>query len=206
MFHSSLSRILGCLFLLFFSSSAFLAVQQDSAPVPAKKPGIKRIGLFASATSGEEATRQQLKELLQGDGAVIEVIPLINRVETLRHSEAERDACDLVLEANFELKPAKKDGGFLGKVTGVAKDVNQETNIGRNSQVRVSETDRTANTVSRMSNTLTPDPKDKVKVSYKLSPLNGKPLLQVQDKEVAAADLPKFLEKFLDDVVKESLK
>jgi hypothetical protein len=57
-----------------------------------------------------------------------------------------------------------------------------------------------------MSNTLTPDPKDKVKVSYKLSPLNGKPLLQVQDKEVAAADLPKFLEKFLDDVVKESLK
>ena len=206
MFHLSSSRLLTCLLLLILAPAALLAVRQDAAPVHAKKPGIKRIGLFASANSGEEATRQQLKELLQGDGAVIEVIPLINRVETLRHAEAERDACDLVLEANFELKPAKKDGGFLGKVTSVAKDVNQETNIGKNSQVRVAETDRRANTVSKMSNTLTPDPKDKVKVSYKLSPLNGKPLLQVQDKEVAAADLPKFLEKFLDDVVKESLK
>jgi hypothetical protein len=206
MFHSRSLRIRISLLLLFLAPGALLAVQQAAAPVPAKKPGIKRIGLFATATSGEDATRQQLKELLQGDGAIIEVIPLINHVETLRHAEAERDACDLVLEANFELKPGKKDGGFLGKVTNVAKDVNQETNIGKSSQVRVSETDRRANTVSKMSKSLTPDPKDKVKVSYKLSPLNGKPLLQVQDKEVTAEELPKYLDKFLDDVVKESLK
>jgi hypothetical protein len=196
------------LLLLIAGSAAILAVPQASAPAPTtpKKPGVKRIGVFASATSGEDAIRQQLKELLQGDGTIIEVSPLTNRVETLRQAEAEKNACDLVLVTNFEMKPAKKDGGFLGKVTSVAKDVNQDTNIGKNSQVRVSQTDHTANTVSKMSNTLTPDPKDKVKVSYKLSPLNGKPLLQVQDKEISAEELPKFLEKFLDDVVKASLK
>jgi len=208
MFRLSASRIGICLLLVTLGSAAILAMPQATTTpaAPPKKPGIKRIGVYASATSGEEDIRKQLKDLLQGDGTIIEVSPLTNRVETLRQAEAERNAVDLVLETNFEVKPAKNDGGFLGKATSIAKDVNQETNIGKNSPVRVQQTDHTANTVQRMSNTLTPDPKDKVKVSYKLSPLNGKPLLQVQNKEVAAADLPKFLEKFLDDVVKASIK
>ena len=205
MFQSSSSRILICLLLLFLVPGKFLS-QQASVAVSAKKPGVKRIGVFASATTGEDSIRQQLKELLQGDGTLIEVTTLTNRVETLRQAEAQRNECDFVLETNFEMKPAKKDGGLLGKATSVAKDVNQETGIVKNSQVRIQETDRKTDTLGKLSNTLTPEPKDKVKVTYKLTPSSGKPVLLAQEKEVAAADLSKFLEKFLDDVVKESLK
>jgi len=153
-----------------------------------------------------EAVGSDLMALFQGDPSILEAVPITNRVETFRQAEIQKKECDLLLDSTFTQIPAKS-GGFLSKATEVGKTVTNETGIGNSSTAsRVYTTNRQADAADHITKTLTPNPKDKVKVGYKLISMSSKQTLLSQEKEVNASDVKTFLEKFANDVVMQSLK
>lgn len=189
----------------FFASPPAQAASAADAAASPKKPGVKRIGVVTAGNQGE-AVRGELIALLQGDGTIVEAIPLTARIEVYRQAEAQRKECDYILEASFDAKPKGQGGGFLSRAAKAAKTINAETGSFNNSQSRIQETDRKTGSLENISQTLTPDPKDKVKVGYKLLSVSAKQALVTNAKEVTGADLPSFLETFVNDIVTEAVR
>jgi hypothetical protein len=181
-----------------------IAAQANNETLPAKKAGVKRLCVYSGGPQGE-AVSSDLMALFQGDPSILEAVPITNRVETFRQAEIQKKDCDLLLDSSFTQIPAKS-GGFLSKATDIGKSINNETGIGNNSATRIYTTNRQADAADHITKVLTPNPKDKVKVSYKLIAMSSKQSLLSQEKEVSASDLKTFLEKFANDVVMQSLK
>jgi hypothetical protein len=193
------------LFLALIAFPGFLAAQANSDAPPPKKAGVKRLCVFSGGPQGE-AVASDLMGLFQGDPTILEALPITNRVEAFRQAEIQKKQCDLLLDAAFTHVAAKSGGGFLSKAKDAAKSINSETGTFSNSTARIQNTNRRADSVGNISKVLTPDPKDKVKVGYKLTSMSSKQSLLAQEKEVSAGDLPTFLEKFANDVVTQALK
>ena len=187
------------------TSPLFAAARQDTGTLPAKKTGVKRLCVFSGGPAGESVS-SDLMNLFQGDPSILDTAMITNRVESFRQAEIQKKECDLLLDASFTPVPAKSGGGLLGKAREAAKSINNETGTFNNSAARIQTTNRRADSVGNLSKVLTPDPKDKVKVAYKLTATGTKASLLTQEKEVTAADLPSFLEKFANDVVTQALK
>ncbi len=181
------------------------AAQATNETLPPKKAGVKRLCVYSGGPQGE-AVSSDLMTLFQGDPSILEAVAITNRVETFRQAEIQKKECDLLLDASFTQIPGKSGGGFLSKAKEVGKTINNETGIVNNSASRIYTTNRQADAADHISKVLTPDPKDKVKVGYKLISMSSKQSLLSQEKEVSAADLKTFLEKFANDVVMQSLK
>jgi hypothetical protein len=182
-----------------------VAAQTNNDTLPPKKAGVKRLCVYSGGPQGE-AVSSDLMTLFQGDPSILEAVAITNRVEAFRQAEIQKKECDLLLDSSFTHIPAKSGGGFLGIAKDVGKTINNETGIVNNSASRIYTTNRQADAVDHISKVLTPDPKDKVKVGYKLISMSSKQSLLSQEKEVSAADLKTFLEKFANDVVVQSLK
>jgi len=182
-----------------------VAAQTNNDTLPPKKAGVKRLCVYSGGPQGE-AVSSDLMTLFQGDPSILEAVAITNRVETFRQAEIQKKECDLLLDASFTQIPGKSGGGFLSKAKEVGKTINNETGIVNNSASRIYTTNRQADAADHISKVLTPDPKDKVKVGYKLISMSSKQSLLSQEKEVSAADLKTFLEKFANDVVVQSLK
>jgi len=187
------------------ASPMFAASPQDTGTLPAKKAGVKRLCVFSGGPAGE-SVGSDLMNLFQGDPNILETAMITNRVEAFRQAEIQKKDCDLLLDATFTPIQAKSGGGLLGKAKEAAKSINNETGTFNNSATRIQNTNRRADSVGNISKVLTPDPKDKVKVSYKLTSMATKASLLTQEKEVTSGDLPSFLEKFANDVVTQALK
>jgi hypothetical protein len=179
--------------------------QQAAADQPgARKAGVKRIGVATSGTS-VDGIRDELMSLLQGDGSLIEVVPLTNRIEAFRLAEAKKQECDFILDATFEAKTSA-GGGVFSRLTKVVGTVNKESGNFKNTKERQEDVDRKSASVDNIAKELAPTPKDKVRVAYRLLPVGAaKPVLS-DDKEIVAADLPAYLETWLNDVVTLVLK
>jgi hypothetical protein len=192
-------------FILVAALGPVLAQQPPSAEAPAPKPpGVKRIGVSmsgsAAATVGDELIR-----LLHGDGTVIEAVPLTSSLEAFRIAEAKRKECDFVLDATFEAR-AKKSSSFLSGAIQTMRELNKDSVDLGNTVAARDETDRKAASVDKMAARLTPEPKDKVRVAYRLTATGASAPLLTNDKEVVASDVPSFLQKFLNDVVMSAMK
>lgn len=181
------------------------AAAQTNNDVPPKKAGVKRLCVFSGGPQGE-AVGSDLMGMFQGDPSILEALPVTNRVEAFRQAEVQKKQCDLLLDASFTHVEAKSGGGFLSKAKDAAKSINNETGTFNNNTTRIQNTNRRADSAGNISKVLTPDPKDKVKVGYKLTSMSSKQPLLSQEKEVSAGDLPGFLEKFANDVVTQALK
>jgi len=195
--------MLGLVFATMMASPMFAATTQDAGTLPAKRAGVKRLCVFSGGPAGESVS-SDLMNLFRGDPSILETAMITNRVEAFRQAEIQKKECDLLLDATFTTIQAKSGGGLLGKAKEAAKSINNETGTFSNSAGRI--TNRQADTVDHISKVLTPDPKDKVKVAYKLTSTASKASLLSQEKEVSSSDLPSFLEKFANDVVTQALK
>jgi hypothetical protein len=191
--------------MAFVALPVIVAAQANSDALPPRKAGVKRLCVYAGGPQGE-AVSSDLMTLFQGDPSILEAVAVTNHVEAFRQSEVQKKECDLLLDSTFTQIPAKSGGGFLNKAKEVGKTVNNETGIVNNSASRINTTNRQADAADHISKVLTPDPKDKVKVGYKLISMTSKQSLLSQEKEVSGADLKTFLEKFANDVVTQSLK
>jgi len=203
-----LRGFLSCFGLVLMALVAFpviVAAQANNETLPPKKAGVKRLCVYSGGPQGE-AVSSDLMTLFQGDPSILEAVAITNRVEAFRQAEIQKKECDLLLDSSFTHIPAKSGGGFLSIAKDVGKTINNETGIVNNSASRIYTTNRQADAVDHISKVLTPDPKDKVKVGYKLISMSSKQSLLSQEKEVSAADLKTFLEKFANDVVVQSLK
>jgi len=198
------SSLLGLLLTALIVFPAFAAAQTNS-DAPPKKAGVKRLCVFSGGPQGE-AVGSDLMGMFQGDPTILEALPITNRVEAFRQAEVQKKQCDLLLDASFTQVQAKSGGGFLNKARDAAKSINNETGTFNNSTARIQNTNRRADSAGNISKVLTPDPKDKVKIGYKLTSVSSKQSLLSQEKEVSSADLPTFLEKFANDVVTQALK
>lgn len=199
------STFCGLVLMAFVAFPVVVAAQANSEALPPRKAGVKRLCVYAGGPQGE-AVSADLMTLFQGDPSILEAVAVTNHVEAFRQSEVQKKECDLLLDSTFTQIPAKSGGGFLNKAKEVGKTVNNETGIVNNSAARINTTNRQADAADHISKVLTPDPKDKVKVGYKLISMSSKQSLLSQEKEVSAADLKPFLEKFANDVVTQSLK
>ena len=199
------SSYFGLVLMALVAFPAIVAAQATNETLPPKKAGVKRLCVYSGGPQGE-AVSSDLMTLFQGDPSILEAVAITNRVEAFRQAEIQKKECDLLLDSSFTHIPAKSGGGFLGIAKDVGKTINNETGIVNNSASRIYTTNRQADAVDHISKVLTPDPKDKVKVGYKLISMSSKQSLLSQEKEVAAADLKTFLEKFANDVVTQSLK
>ena len=204
MFKLKTSSLLGLLLTALIVFPSFAAAQTNS-DAPPKKAGVKRLCVFSGGPQGE-AVGSDLMGMFQGDPTILEALPITNRVEAFRQAEVQKKQCDLLLDASFTQVQAKSGGGFLNKARDAAKSINNETGTFNNSTARIQNTSRKADSAGNISKVLTPDPKDKVKIGYKLTSVSSKQSLLSQEKEVSAADLPTFLEKFANDVVTQALK
>ena len=200
-----LSSYFGLVLMALVAFPVIVAAQATNETLPPKKAGVKRLCVYSGGPQGE-AVSSDLMTLFQGDPSILEAVAITNRVETFRQAEIQKKECDLLLDASFTQIPGKSGGGFLSKAKEVGKTINNETGIVNNSASRIYTTNRQADAVDHISKVLTPDPKDKVKVGYKLISMSSKQSLLSQEKEVSAADLKTFLEKFANDVVMQSLK
>ena len=198
-------HVLALVSATLMASPMFAASPQDTGTLPAKKAGVKRLCVFSGGPAGE-SVGSDLMNLFQGDPNILETAMITNRVEAFRQAEIQKKDCDLLLDATFTPIQAKSGGGLLGKAKEAAKSINNETGTFNNSATRIQNTNRRADSVGNISKVLTPDPKDKVKVSYKLTSMATKASLLTQEKEVTSGDLPSFLEKFANDVVTQALK
>jgi hypothetical protein len=198
------SAFFGLVLMALVAFPVVVAAQATSETLPAKKAGVKRLCVYAGGPQGE-AVSSDLMTLFQGDPSILEAVAITNRVETFRQAEIQKKECDLLLDSSFTQIPAKS-GGFLSKAAEVGKAVNNETGIGNSSASRIYTTNRQADAADHITRVLTPNPKDKVKVGYKLISMSSKQSLLSQEKEVTANDLKTFLEKFANDVVMQSLK
>ena len=196
---------LAFLFVLIAAVSPALAQQPPAAEALAPKaPGVKRIGVSISG-SAASAVSEELVRLLHGDGTIIEAVPLTSSLEAFRLAEAKKKECDFVLNATFETQ-AKKSGNVFSSALGVARDLTKESEgLGTTAALR-DDTERKASSADKMAQRLTPEPKDKVRVAYKLTAIGGSAPLLTNDKEVVASDVPAFLQKFLNDVVTTAMK
>jgi len=199
------SSYFGLVLMALVAFPVIVAAQATNETLPPKKAGIKRLCVYSGGPQGE-AVSSDLMTLFQGDPSILEAVAITNRVETFRQAEIQKKECDLLLDASFTQIPGKSGGGFLSKAKEVGKTINNETGIVNNSASRIYTTNRQADAADHISKVLTPDPKDKVKVGYKLISMSSKQSLLSQEKEVSAADLKTFLEKFANDVVMQSLK
>jgi len=199
------SSYFGLVLMALVAFPVIVAAQTNNDTLPPKKAGVKRLCVYSGGPQGE-AVSSDLMTLFQGDPSILEAVAITNRVEAFRQAEIQKKECDLLLDSSFTHIPAKSGGGFLGIAKDVGKTINNETGIVNNSASRIYTTNRQADAVDHISKVLTPDPKDKVKVSYKLVSMSSKQSLLSQEKEVSAADLKTFLEKFANDVVMQSLK
>ena len=199
------SSCFGLVLMALVAFPVIVAAQTNNDTLPPKKAGVKRLCVYSGGPQGE-AVSSDLMTLFQGDPSILEAVAITNRVETFRQAEIQKKECDLLLDASFTQIPGKSGGGFLSKAKEVGKTINNETGIVNNSASRIYTTNRQADAADHISKVLTPDPKDKVKVGYKLISMSSKQSLLSQEKEVSAADLKTFLEKFANDVVMQSLK
>ena len=199
------SSYFGLVLMALVAFPVIVAAQATNETLPPKKAGVKRLCVYSGGPQGE-AVSSDLMTLFQGDPSILEAVAVTNRVETFRQAEIQKKECDLLLDASFTQIPGKSGGGFLSKAKEVGKTINNETGIVNNSASRIYTTNRQADAADHISKVLTPDPKDKVKVGYKLISMSSKQSLLSQEKEVSAADLKTFLEKFANDVVMQSLK
>ena len=199
------SSYFGLVLMALVAFPVIVAAQATNETLPPKKAGVKRLCVYSGGPQGE-AVSSDLMTLFQGDPSILEAVAITNRVETFRQAEIQKKECDLLLDASFTQIPGKSGGGFLSKAKDVGKTINNETGIVNNSASRIYTTNRQADAADHISKVLTPDPKDKVKVGYKLISMSSKQSLLSQEKEVSAADLKTFLEKFANDVVMQSLK
>jgi hypothetical protein len=199
------SSYFGLVLMALVAFPVIVAAQATNETLPPKKAGVKRLCVYSGGPQGE-AVSSDLMTLFQGDPSILEAVAITNRVETFRQAEIQKKECDLLLDASFTQIPGKSGGGFLSKAKEVGKTINNETGIVNNSASRIYTTNRQADAADHISKVLTPDPKDKVKVGYKLISMSSKQSLLSQEKEVSAADLKTFLEKFANDVVMQSLK
>jgi len=199
------SSYFGLVLMALVAFPVIVAAQATNETLPPKKAGVKRLCVYSGGPQGE-AVSSDLMTLFQGDPSILEAVAITNRVETFRQAEIQKKECDLLLDSSFTQVPAKSGGGFLSKAKDVGKTINNETGIVNNSASRIYTTNRQADAADHISKVLTPDPKDKVKVGYKLISMSSKQSLLSQEKEVSASDLKTFLEKFANDVVMQSLK
>ena len=199
------SSYFGLVLMALVAFPVVVAAQANNETLPPKKVGVKRLCVYSGGPQGE-AVSSDLMTLFQGDPSILEAVAVTNRVETFRQAEIQKKECDLLLDASFTQIPGKSGGGFLSKAKEVGKTINNETGIVNNSASRIYTTNRQADAADHISKVLTPDPKDKVKVGYKLISMSSKQSLLSQEKEVSASDLKTFLEKFANDVVMQSLK
>ena len=199
------SSYFGLVLMALVAFPVIVAAQANNETLPAKKAGVKRLCVYSGGPQGE-AVSSDLMTLFQGDPSILEAVAVTNRVETFRQAEIQKKECDLLLDSSFTQIPGKSGDGFLSKAKEVGKTINNETGIVNNSASRIYTTNRQADAADHISKVLTPDPKDKVKVGYKLISMSSKQSLLSQEKEVSAADLKTFLEKFANDVVMQSLK
>ena len=191
--------------LALICGSVTAASQQTATgPASTKKAGVKRVGVATNGTS-VDSIRDELMALLQGDGSLIEVVPLTNRIEAFRLAEAKKLECDFILDTTFEAK-AKSEGGVFSRLTKVVGTVNKETGNFKNTKERQEDVDRKTGSVDNIAKELAPTPKDKVRVAYRLLPLGAAKPLLADDKEIVAAELPAYLETLLNDVVTQVLK
>jgi hypothetical protein len=182
------------------------ASQQSAADTAnAKKAGVKRIGVATNGTS-VDSIRDELMALLQGDGSLIEVVPLTNRIEAFRLAEAKKQGCDFILDATFEAKAKADGGGVFSRLTKVVGTVNKESGNFRNTKERQEDVDRKTSSVDNIAKELAPTPKDKIRVAYRLFLLGAATPVLADDKELVAGDLPANLETLLNDVVTLVLK
>jgi hypothetical protein len=192
--------------LALLCGSIAAANQQPPADAAGgKKPGITRIGVATSGTS-VDSIRTELMALLQGDGSLIEVVPLTNRIEAFRLAEAKKQECDFILDATFEAKAKAEGGGVLSRLTKVVGTVNKESGNFKNTKERQDDVDRKTGSMDNIAKELAPTPKDKVRVAYRLLPLGAAKPVLADDKEIVAGDLPAYLETLLNDVVTQVLK
>jgi hypothetical protein len=199
------SSCFGLVLMALVAFPVVVAAQTTNETLPPKKAGVKRLCVYSGGPQGE-AVSSDLMTLFQGDPSILEAVAITNRVEAFRQAEIQKKECDLLLDSSFTHIPAKSGGGFLSKAKDVGKTINNETGIVNNSASRIYTTNRQADAADHISKVLTPDPKDKVKVGYKLVSMTSKQSLLSQEKEVSASDLKTFLEKFANDVVTQSLK
>lgn len=217
-----LTRCKAILAVAAMTSTAVVAQQPEStvpvAPQPApavapaagaelgaKKPGVKRIGVVTTGSKGEDV-RPALLELLQGDGSMLEAVPLTAKMDAFRIAEAKKKECDYMLTVTVDIKPAGDPSGWLKKGLDVTKTANMESLYFKNKDATVQQTDKQTDSVGRVAAKLTPTGKEKVRFTYALSaPGSTQPVLS-QTKEVASAEMNSVLEKFLNDVVNQALK
>jgi hypothetical protein len=191
--------------LALVCGSVAAATQQPSAGTTApKKPGVKRIGVAVNGPAAD-IIRDELLSLLQGDGTLIEVVPLTNRIPAFRTAEAKKQECDFILDATFT--PRGKDGGgLLGQLTKAVGVVNKESGNFKNTKERQEDVDRKTGSVDNIAKELAPTPQDKVLVDYTLLPLGAAKPALADKKEIVASALPAYLETLLNDVVTLALK
>ena len=80
----------------------------------AKKPGVKRVCVYSTGTSGDTASTHLLS-MLGSDPTLLDAKPLTQKIDAMRQAEAQRDQCDFVFEASFDGKP-KSSGGLTWPV------------------------------------------------------------------------------------------
>ncbi|MEP7353305.1 MAG: hypothetical protein ABI824_08775 [Acidobacteriota bacterium] len=181
------------------------AANSGSGPA-AKKPGVKRICAFTSGTGGD-AARGPIVNMLTSDLGILDAVALTQRVDVLRQAEIKKDDCDFVFEAEFETKTAKPGGGILSRASKVAGTVNSQAGSLGASSAPQANIGNANNSASNLSRDLAPDPKDKVRIAFKLySASNSKSPLLTREKEVLAADLQKYIETMINDVANAALK
>jgi hypothetical protein len=175
-----------------------------STELPAKKPGIKRIGVSFSGDL-TSAVQADLLTLLGEDPSSLEAIPLTSRVAANRQPEAERKQCDFILETEFASKP--KGGGLsLSAIAERARIINNESKSFDQKDAAVSDREKKTTSAENIAKALGTQPKDKVKVSYTLISLATKQPVLASKKDVTGEQLPAFLETFISDVVTAARK
>jgi hypothetical protein len=110
-----------------------------------------------------------------------------------------------VLDATFETR-AKGSGNVFSSALDVARGLTKDSEgLGTTAALR-DDTERKTDSVDKMAQRLAPQPKDKVRVAYRLTAIGAAAPALTNDKEIVASEVPAFLQKFLNDVVMLAMK
>lgn len=95
---------------------------------------------------------------------------------------------------------------MFDKAIKAASSINKESTSFGNSKTSQANIDDKNESAANLSKDLAPEPKDKVKVAYKLFPISSRTPLVAGEKEVVGPDLEKYINTMINDAVNAMLK
>ena len=176
----------------------------QSSTLPPKRPGIKRVGV---GLSGEVASgiKQNLLDLLRGDGTLVDVVELTNKLTPARVAEARMKECDYLLVLETDQAGGGFAGAFDSALKTTQKAIDQSKDLGTTDQQRRDAEERAKSAGSATKEYL-PGTTGKIKATYVLSAMPSAASVLKDSKTVDASKFQAFVEALLNDVVTAVLK